>query len=99
RDGGGGHQIPAVAVVLEDGQLAAGAADVHAEVAGHRPWRRRGGAVMAAVAVAPQRSMPAFRPSTSRSRVRMPPAALTLTRGETVARISRRLSKGAPEGG
>ena len=54
--------------------------------------------MMAAVAVAPQRSIPALRPSMSRSRVRMPPAALILTRSETLARIRRRSSMVEPDG-
>src|SRR5206468_11278786 len=99
RDGRGRQQPRGSGGSLQDGQLAVGPPDVDAEVAGgHEPFRRRSSSMMAAVAVAPQRSMPALRPSMSRSRVRMPPAAFTLTRSETLARISRRSSMVAPDG-
>ena len=55
--------------------------------------------MIAAVAVAPQRSMPALMQSISASSVRTPPAALTLMCGDTVARIRRRSSSVAPAGG
>src|SRR4029453_6550204 len=84
---------------FEHGQLEVGPADVDAEVAGgHEPFRRRRSSMMAAVAVAPQRSTPGFRPSMSSAGVRMPPAALPLPRSETLARIRRRSSMVEPEG-
>ena len=51
---------------------------------------------MAAVALAPQRVAPVSRTRINASRSRTPPAALTWTRSETLARISRRSASVAP---
>ena len=58
--------------------------------------RARNSSSISAVFVAPHRSAPAAMTSISASSVRTPPAALTLTCGETLARISRRSSSVAP---
>jgi hypothetical protein len=59
-------------------------------VAHHDPGR--------GVAVGPQRSAPAAMTSSSASSVRTPWAAFTLTRGDTLARMSRMSSTVAPVG-